>query len=225
MLKKSLFTLLFLMGILMMTAMASPLVSRGGTTAGNSTVTVETGHEVSVTWSTRTGSIQSALISSAQGNSSLDMAVTPPSWFILSESGDLIPLEYTWKGYRINGDQAILLHELKVPDGPTMSVEEHPTSIVGIGDLLSLQRTFKVKASDPVSTVLPRLIKRIRTGTNQGVTLLNHTNGQLQPLGLNDNFIADVVFVESGSTVITTSFTGHWVDQPDRPVNTKETSS
>ncbi len=224
MLTAKIFKLMLMAGVVFMMAMDSPRVFKGGTSSGQSTVTVDTGHGVSVTWSTRTGAIQTALIGHSQGHSSLDMNLPSPSWFIRS-NGRLIPMAYRWRGYRIQGDQVTLLHELTMPDGPTWQVEEQPASIVGRGGLLALQRTFKVSSPNQGTASRGRLVKRIRTGTNQGVTLPNQTNGPLYPLGLNDNFMADVVFVQSGPTIITTSFNGHWVDQPERPVTVKESRS
>ncbi|MDG2424248.1 MAG: hypothetical protein P8M22_09740 [Phycisphaerales bacterium] len=222
--QKLFFNLMAIISLLMLGGLSGPLVTRGGEQGGVGSVTVQTGHGVSVIWSTQTGTLQKAVITNSQGTSTLDIGTMPPSWFVQQDSGSLMPLQCKWRGYRINADQVTLLYELTVPDGPVLSVEEQPKSIVGPGGLLSLQRTFSVHHNSDDQAASPALVKRIRTGTNEGVTLPNRTNGRLQPLGLNDNLMADVTFANAGSTVITTTFNGHWVDQPDRPITAKESN-
>lgn len=216
-------TMMALVSLIALGGMSSPLVTRGGDLGGPGTVTVQTGYGVWATWSVRTGTLEQAVLTTSDPETRLEIGPPPPSWFVQVDSGEVMPMQYAWGGYQIDGDQITLLHELTVPDGPSFTMEERPKSVVGPGGLLSLQRTFQMIAIGG-SESSPTLIKRIRTGTKGGVTLPTKTNGRLQPLGLNDNLQADVVFRNEGPTVITTIFNGHWVDQPSNPETAKESS-
>ena len=108
---------------------------------------------------------------------------------------------------RIEDDQVVLMHELRSAEGAIRTVEERPVSAIGDTGLLAIQSTFDTVGSEVVSS---RVIKRIRTGTQGGVTMPITTNGDLIPLGLNDNFLADVVFRKAGGTIVTISFNGYW---------------
>lgn len=188
-----------------------PLVKRGGDLGGAETVSIQLGNGLVGVWDIRTGTLRKALIETADGHDSLDLEVEPPSWFMGQNENDETIVTYSWRGYRIEDDQVVLMHELRSPTGEIRSVQERPVSTVGVNGLLALRSTFVSVGADQGSS---RVIKRIRTGTPGGVTMPIATNGELVPLGLNDNFLADVVFSKTGSTQITLSFNGYWVENP-----------
>ncbi len=198
-----------------------PLVKRGGTLAGAETVSIQLGHGLVGVWDIRTGTLLKALIQTADGHDSLDLAVRPPSWFMSQNKNDETIVTYAWRGYRIEGDQVVLMHELRSPTGEVKSVLERPVSTIGVNGLLALRSTFNVIGDDAGSS---NVIKRIRTGTPGGITIPLATNGHLVPLGLNDNFLADVVLRKAGSTQVTLSFNGYWVEKPTKDASGSESS-
>ena len=190
-----------------------PLVKRGGEASGAETVSVQLGNGLVGVWDIRTGTLLKALIQTADGHDSLDLEVDPPSWFMGRDGNDQTIVTYSWRGYRIEGDQVVLMHELRSPNGEVRSVQERPVSTVGVNGLLALRSTFDCVDEDSGSSTV---IKRIRTGSPGGVTMPIATNGQLVPLGLNDNFLADVVFRKNASTQITISFNGYWIENSSK---------
>ena len=81
-----------------------------------------------------------------------------------------------------------LQHELITPAGDIIRIHERPVAEAGPGGLLSMRRHFSIQRSDPSD----RVIKRISTATPEGVTFPITTTGRLQPLGLDNNKLADV---------------------------------
>ena len=170
-------------GLCLPSALSAPRVTRGGLLGGPGTVTVRTGSGVNAVWNVRTGTLAKVILQDDSGEIVLMTGVGDTTWFVGTGSSDSVPVRYNWRGYRFHGDTVVLLHELQVPGGPSLSVHEIPESVVGPGGLLSLQRTFTVSAStgEPVDHV--SVVKRIRTGTLGGVTLPVSTNGRLVPPG------------------------------------------
>ena len=212
---------LLIPSLVAMGEVSPPLVQRGGEQGGQETVSVQLGKGVVGVWDIRNGTLVKALIASSDGHESLALGVSSPSWFIGRDDNDKIGVGYAWRGYRVEQGQVVLLHELRLPTGEIRSLQERPESTVGVNGLLAIRSTFLSVGSDGTST---RIIKRIRTGTPGGITIPISTSGDLVPQGLNDNFMADVVFRETGSTVITISFNGNWVDQ-HKNVSEKESGS
>ena len=208
--------------LLVMVAVAGGLADARKTTvirgaAGPETVTVNLGDGISATWHTRTGTLEGVERKQSNGKTDHLLGKTvAPSWFIQSDGGNQL-VSYEWKGYRFKGDQVILLHELTEVDGQALRVEERPSLQEDESGLLSMTRTFKIIDSKQV-----RLVKRVRTATLESVTVPVRTNGTLKPLGLNDNWMADVVFKPQGPTWITTVFNGQWADQPSTPSGAEE---
>ena len=188
----------------------APLVQRGGERGGQETVSVQLGHGLVGVWDIRSGSLLSARIDTPDGDVSLSLEVSTPCWFLGRDDASKIPVAYSWRGYRIEEGRAVLMHELRTSAGQIRSVEERPEATVGVNGLLAMRSTFQSVDADDAPI---RVIKRIRTGTPGGITMPVATSGDLVPLGLNDNFMADVVFREKGGTQITISFNAHWVEQ------------
>ena len=199
-------------------AAASPIsVVRGG--GGPETVAVHLADGIKAVWNTRTGTLSGVVrIHSDEETEQLLNGPEAPSWFVES-NGEQQLVTYRWKGYRFKENQLVLLHELKLVDGSTLRVQECPVVQEDEAGLLSLVRTFSTRGAGDV-----RLIKRVRTSTPASVTVPVRTNGMLKPLGLNDNWMADVIFSEQGPTWITTVFNGQWATRPAK-VSAKEEKS
>ncbi|MBG85044.1 MAG: hypothetical protein CMJ40_10945 [Phycisphaerae bacterium] len=198
-----------------------PLVKRGGDGGGAETVSIQLGNGVVGVWDIRTGTLLKGLIRTHQSDVSLELEVDPPSWFMRQGENDQKIVSYSWRGYRIEDGNVVLMHELRSPTGEVRNIQERPESTVGINGLLAIRSTFDcIDGGDGSS----RVIKRIRTGTPGGVTMPIATNGHLVPLGLNDNFLADVVFRTSGSTQVTISFNGHWIEKSSKVASGSEAS-
>ena len=193
-------------------------VIRGG--GGPETVAVHLGEGIKAVWNTRTGTLSDVVrIHSDDKTEQLLKGPEPPSWFV-DAAGDRQLVSYLWKGYRVKGDQVVLLHELTLVDGTRLRVQEHPILKEDEAGLLSLVRTFTSSDSEVV-----RLIKRVRTSTPASITLPVRTNGMLRPLGLNDNWIAEVVLNKQGPTWITTVFNGQWASRPAEATAKEEKGS